>query len=548
MNLLRSTAVVGSMTSISRVLGFIRDMLIAGTLGTGPIADAFFVAFRFPNLFRRFFAEGAFNAAFVPLFSRELEAHGREAAKHLAEQALAILLTSLLVLTVLAQIFMPGIIDVIAGGFRDDPEKFELTVYFTRITFPYLLFVSIVALLSGILNSLRLFALPAAAPTLLNLILIPSILYLAPLMPSVGHALVWGVVVAGWAQMIALLIGCARIGMVPRLPRPRLTPKTKRLISLGIPGVIAGGITQINLLIGSMIASFEAGAVSILQYADRIYQLPLGLIGVAMGVVLLPELSRRIGAGDEAGAMHSQNRALELSMLLTLPAAVALFAIPGPVLTVLFETMPELAIGRPSAFGTDDTMRAVPALMAFAVGLPAFVLIKVFQPGFFAREDTRTPMRFSVINVALNIALSFLLFFRWEAEQISNAFSSMGITAQVPFDIGFGMGLLGIAIATTFAAWVNTALLVTRLIQIKQFAHDARLAMRIPGILGASLGMGLVLWFGKGWTAGLMAGSQWQQVAALAVLVALGLGSFGALVQITGGAKISELKGAFVRG
>lgn len=532
MNLLRSTAIVGLMTSLSRVLGFVRDMLIAGTLGTGPVADAFFMAFRFPNLFRRFFAEGAFNSAFVPLFSRELETHGAASAKQFAARALSMLVAALLVLTVLAQIGMPWIIDVIAGGFRDDPEKFDLTVYFTRITFPYLLFVSLTALLSGILNSLGRFALPAAAPTLLNLILIPAILFLAPLLPTVGHALVWGVVVAGWAQLVALAIGCARAGYLPRLYRPRLTPKTKRLIALGVPGVIAGGITQINLLIGAMIASFEAGAVSILQYADRIYQLPLGLIGVAMGVVLLPELSRRIGGGDETGARHSQNRALEISLLLTLPAAVALFVIPGPVLATLFKIMPEMVLGRASAFTADDAARAAPALMAFAVGLPAFVLIKVFQPGFFAREDTRTPMIFSAVNVAINIALSILLFFKFD----------VGGTT-----IGAGWGLIGIAVATAIAAWVNTLLLFGRLVQLKHFDPDKRLKARLPGIALASLGMGLAVWACDNALDAWWAGSNLLNLAALGILVAVGLSTFAVLAVVTRAAHPNDLKAAFRR-
>lgn len=507
MNLLKGTATVGGMTMISRVLGFVRDILIAGFLGTGPIADAWVVAFRFPNLFRRFFGEGAFNAAFVPLYSKRLESEGPAAAKSFAEEAQAGLGSVLLVFTVLMMIFMPWAMLALAPGFLfgagesfdlgtalsriangDVPDKYALTILFTRITLPYLFFVSLVALLSGILNSLGRFFLAAAAPVLLNVILIAALIFLAPHLPSAGHALVWGVFVAGAAQFAALMWGCARAGVMPRPRVPLWTPRVRRLVVLGVPGVIAAGITQINIVIGTMIATLEAGAPALLYYADRIYQLPLGIIGVAMGVVLLPDLSRRLRAGDDAGALRTQNRGMELSMFLTIPAAVALAIIPLSVVIVLFEH---------GAFTRADAQGTAMAVMAFALGLPAFVLIKVFQPGFFAREDTRTPMIYAAAQTAVNVALSIILF--------------------------RAIGFVGIAIATTAGAWVNTVLLGVHLRRKGFLKFDERLKSRLPRILAAAALMGAGLWVAQPWVVARMNGELLSEITALAALVLAGL-------------------------
>ena len=514
MNLLRAFATVGGMTMISRVLGFVRDILIAAVLGTGPVADAFFVAFKFPNLFRRLFAEGAFNSAFVPLFAKRLEGEGEASARRFAEDALSMLLTALIVFTALAQIAMPVLMYAIAPGFADTPDKFDMAVVFTRIAFPYLLFMSLVALLSGLLNALGRFAAAAFAPVLLNLILIATLTVAAPYFANPGLALVWGVALAGAAQFLMLMVASHRAGFDLRLRRPRLTPAVRRLIALGIPGVIAGGITQINLLIGTVIASLQDGAVSWLYYADRIYQLPLGVIGIAIGIVLLPDLSRRLRAGDEGGAMWSQNRAFEFAMLLTLPAAAALVAIPGAIVATLFER---------GAFDAADTLATTQALAAFALGLPAFVLIKVFSPGFFAREDTRTPMVYAATGIAVNIAGSLILFFQ--------------------------IGFVGIALATSAAAWVNAGLLWARLRRLGSFRADARLARRLPLILLAAAAMGVGLWAAAGHAdraaASLMPGGWTQEaigVAALAVLVLGGMAFYAGLCQLTGAARLSDLR------
>ena len=535
MSLLKNTAIVGAMTMASRVLGFVRDVLVASALGTGLIADAFVVAFRFPNLFRRFFAEGAFNAAFVPLYAKQLEGEGEEEAHVFASDAMSGLVFVLLLFTAFALIAMPWLMLFMASGFLLQPgevfslpmlpelasrvlepqgrEKYDIAVLFTRITFPYLLFVSLVALLSGILNSRGRFALAAAAPVLLNVVLITVLLFFAQMTQTPGHALVWGVFVGGVVQFLVLAWGCKRAGALPSLRAPRWTPAMKKLVTLGIPGVIAAGITQINLVIGTLIASFEEAAVSILFYADRIYQLPLGLVGAAMGVVLLPDLSRRLRADDHLGAMTVQNRAIELSSLLTLPAAVALFTIPLPIISTLFEH---------GKFTSEDSMRTAQALAVFALGLPAFVLMKVFQPGFFAREDTKTPMFFAAINAFINVVLSYILFFR--------------------------IGLVGIAIATSVAGWVNMLLLSGQLWRLGYFEPDSRLVRRGPRIVLAAIGMGVGLWLAADYLAPRLVGPLPQQIGALTLLVAGGAVLFAILVQLLGGARLSELKSALRRG
>ena len=533
MNLLRATLTVGGLTLISRVLGFVRDILMARYLGAGPVADAFVVAFRFPNLFRRFFAEGAFNSAFVPLYSKSLEGEGDAAARKFASEAMSGLIFVLLILTGIALVFMPWLMLLLAGGFNipdgDQPdfalgealarlvagettEKYDLAVELTRIAFPYLTFMSLVALLSGVLNSVRKFTLAALAPSLLNLVLILTLLFAVPYFPTPGHALVWGVSFAGLLQFLTLCWGAHRSGLMPHLVRPRFTPGMRRLVYLGIPGLIAGGITQINIVIGSMIASFQEGAAAMLFYADRVYQLPMGLIGVAMGVVLLPDLSRRLRAGDEAGALHAQNRALELSMFLTLPAAVALAVAPLELVSILFQR---------GAFTSDVSAGTARALAAFAWGLPAFVLIKVFQPGFFAREDTATPMWFAGVNTVVNVAGSLLLF-EW-------------------------IGFIGIAIATSAAAWVNAALLIGRLAHLGQLKLDARVTTRLPRIALAALAMGASVWLATHFGAHFFVPETLVGFIAIGLLVGLGMAVYFGFVLAFGGASLGELLSSLFR-
>ena len=516
MTLLRSAATVGGMTLISRMLGFIRDMLFAAILGTGPVADAFVVAFRFPNLFRRLFAEGAFNAAFVPLFAKRVAGEGRASARRFGEEALSALLAALVAITAAAEIAMPWLIHVIAPGFADTPDKLDLARMLTAIAFPYLLFVSLVALYSGILNSAGRFAAAAAAPIVLNIVLIGVLCVAAIAFPQdrvlTGTMLAWGVSAAGLLQLLMLIRAARREGYALGLRRPRMTPGVRRLVALGIPGVVAGGITQVNLLIGTIIASFQDSGVSYLYFADRIYQLPLGVVGIAIGIALLPELSRRLRAGDRDGADESQNRALEFAMLLTVPAAAALAAMPLPVIHVLFER---------GAFTPADTMQTGAALAAFAAGLPAFVLIKVFSPGFFAREDTRTPMLFAGAGVAVNIAGSLALF---------------------PF-----FGHTGIALATSAAAWINAGLLARALAKRGRFLLDGRNRRRLPLIVLSGAVMGATLWAAQlrlaPWFS---AGAALEmRILVLAGMAAGGAAVFFAAAALTGAASARELTGLF---
>lgn len=519
MKLYRAFATVGGLTMVSRVLGFARDILIAAALGSGAVADAFFVAFRFPNLFRRLFGEGAFNAAFVPLFARRLEGEGEAAAKSFAEEAMAGLLLVLLVVSAIAMLGMPWLMAVLAPGFISDPEKYDLAVRLTQIAFPYLTCMSLVALLSGVLNSMHRFWAAAAAPILLNIVLISAITLAIALgyseKPEAGYVLAVGVFIAGLAQLGMLWTAVKRAGLDLKLIRPRYTPGVKRLVELGIPGLISGGITQINIVVGTIIASMQAGAVSYLYYADRLYQLPLGIVGVAVGVVLLPDLARRLRAGDRAAAIDSQNRSLEFALLLTLPAAIALFIAAEPIIRVLFER---------GAFVPEDTPKTAYALMAFAVGLPAFVLIKVFQPAFFAREDTRTPMIYAGINMLVNVAGSIALFF---------IFKHFGLMPHV-----------GIAVATTLAAWINAAMLFFTLKRHDDFESDRRLVRNIPLILFASIAMGavvygIVLWLAPYLTS---AASLGVKVTALAAVVGIGGLVFALIVVLTGVLSLTQLK------
>ena len=401
MNLFRAFATVGGYTLASRVLGFVRDILIAGTLGAGPVADAFFVAFKLPNFFRRLFAEGAFNAGFVPLFSDLLANKGTGAARAFAEQALSVLLLTLLIFVTLAQVFMPWLMMALAPGFVDDPERFDLAVAFTRITFPYLLFISLVSLMGGVLNSLHRFAAVAATPILLNICLITAITLVAPSMPSPGHALAWGVAVAGVVQLIWLAAACRRMGFALRLPRPRLTPKVRELLALMLPAALGAGVVQVNLVVDIILASLlPQGSVSFLFYADRLNQLPIGVVGVAVGTAILPLLSRLVAQGDQKGALAALNRAIELTMFLALPAMFAFLLVADELILTLFQR---------GHFSPTDARMTGFALTAYAIGLPAYVLIKVLGPAFFARRDTRTPVLVGVVAMVVNLVLNLIL-------------------------------------------------------------------------------------------------------------------------------------------
>lgn len=469
MKLYRSFATVGGLTLLSRVFGFLRDILIAAILGSGMVADAFFVAFRFPNLFRRLFGEGAFNAAFVPLFAKRLEGEGKDVARQFAEEAMAGLVFILLILTIIAEIAMPFLMYGLAPGFSENPEKFDLAVLLTRITMPYLICMSLVALMSGVLNSFGKFVESSSVSIVLN-----GVMMVATLIgmwlgyqnePMAGVIQAWGVFAAGILQLAVLMDGLRRNGIWLKLRRPRMTEGMRRLITLGIPGVIAGGVTQINIVIGTVIASMQNGAVSYLYYADRLYELPLAIVGIAIGVVLLPDVARHLRAENHEAVMDSQNRSFEFAMLLTLPAAVALAIVPTAIVAALFER---------GAFTASDTPATAWALGIFAIGLPSFVLIKVFSPAYFAREDTRTPMIYATISLTANTLGSIILFFVFR-------------------DLGW-MPHLGIAVATTLGGFLNAGLLYMTLAKNGHFVADKRLKRTLPRIILSSAIMGVVLW------------------------------------------------------
>jgi putative peptidoglycan lipid II flippase len=463
MTLYRGFATVGAMTVISRVLGFFRDVLIAGVLGTGAVADAFFVAFRVPNMFRRLFAEGAFDSAFIPLFAKCYHGDGEHAARAFAEQALTGLTFILVVFTLLGEITMPWLMLALAPGFSEDPEKFDLAVLLARIALPYLLCMSLVALYTGVLNALGRFAIATLAPTLLNIVLIAVLICLYLLgfreQAGAGIALAWGISLAGFLQVLIVAFAAAKTAMPLSWRRPSLSPEMKKLIALAAPGFIAGSITPVAVVIGTIIASFQDRVVSWLYFADRIYQLPLGVIGVAIGVVLLPELSHKLRAGDHPSEIDSENRSKEFSLLLTVPAAVALLIASTPIVRVLFER---------GAFEASDAEATAALLSAYAIGLPAFVLVKVFHPSYFARENTRTPMLFALSGMAANVILSFLLSLR--------------------------LGPVGIPLAASLSGWLNAALLLLWLKYRAAFNFDAIFCRRYPAILIASIVMGVVVW------------------------------------------------------
>ncbi len=458
--MMRGILTVGGWTMVSRVLGFLRDILIAAWLGAGPVADAFFVANRLPNLFRRLFGEGAFNAAFIPSFSGLLATEGRVAAQDFAGQAASVLAFWLVGLSVLAEIFMPQLMAVLAPGFSADPAKFALAVTLSRITFPYMPLICLAALLSGVLNGLDRYAAAAAAPVVYNLTSIGFMLGLLHVLPTAGHALAWGVSASGVLQLALLVWAVRRAGMRLRLPRPRLTPAMRRLLRRMAPGLLGAGVTQLNLSVDVIIGSLlPAGTVSVLYYADRVNQLPLGTIGAAVGTALLPTLSRQVFSDAPGVAIGTMNRALEYALMLTLPAAIALLVSGPEIIAALF--------GR-GAFDAHSVLFSGQALQAYATGLPAFVLVKVLINGFFARGDTATPVKLGTGCVVLNLALN-LLFMR-------------------------PLQHLGPPLASSVAAWVNVAGLTLILARRGHFAADTALRARVPRMLLAGAAMGLALW------------------------------------------------------
>ena len=510
MTLGRAVATVGGFTLMSRVVGFVRDMVLSAVLGSGAMADAFFVAFKLPNLFRRLFAEGAFSAAFVPLFARELQDHGRAEALAFARQAHACLLLVLVPFSIVLMLGMPWVLVLMAPGLSDDPSTFAMAIEFGRISFPYLLFISLASLYGGVLNSIDRFAHVAATPVLLNVAMIGTVLGLTPYVSNAGYAASVGVAIAGLLQWIWLLVACARDGVSMALVRPRWTARVSRLVKLATPVAIGGGVQQISTMLDVVWASLlPVGSISALYYADRIAQLPLGVVGIAIGTALLPLLARQLRAGQADSAMANQNRAIEFGLLLSLPSAVALYLLADPIVRVLFER------GR---FGPDDSLRSAGALAAFAVGLPAFVLVKALTPGFFAREDTRTPLYIAVSTIVVNIALNAAFLF------------------------GTPLAQVGIALATSISGCLNAFLVGSVLHRRKHMVTDHRLRSRTVRMTLASIGMGAVLWAGLLLLGPMLKPASLVGVVALFAICGVGALAYGVLGAALGVVRLSELR------
>jgi len=461
--MLRGVLTVGGWTMASRILGFARDVLIAAVLGAGPLADAFFVALRLPNLFRRLFGEGAFNAAFVPAFVQVLTQDGPAAASRLARRMATLLAVWLGLLCLLGWLAMPWVIGLLAPGFSARPDTFAVAVELGRITLPYLPLICLTALAAGVLNSLGRFTAAAAAPLLFNLLAMAALFVLAPFTATPAHALAWGVALSGVAQLALVLWAAARAGQPLHVPLPpRLEPAERTVLRRMGPGLVGAGVQQLSLVVDTIVASLlPAGAVSFLYYADRLAQLPLGVIGAAIGTALLPALSRDLSAGRRLSAHRSMNRAIELSLFCTLPAAFGLAVAAEPLVAVLF--------GR-GAFDAAAAAATAPALACYAIGLPAAVLQKVLLPGFFARGDTRTPVVTGGVAVGVAVACNLMAL------------------AVLPASIAH----IGVALASSVAAWTNLGLLAWRLRRLGGLHLDRRLRRAGPRILLATLLMAAV--------------------------------------------------------
>lgn len=508
--LMRGFLTVGFWTLASRILGFVREILILALIGPGPVMDAFVAAFRLPNMFRRFFAEGAFNAAFVPMFSKKYE--GEEDPQRFARDAFNGLALAVLGLTALAMLFMPALVWATAEGFVGD-ARFDLTVSYGRVVFPYILCMSLAALFSGILNATGHFAAAAAAPVLLNVFVIAAMIIGHQVGGDVIWWLIWAIPLAGLAQL-ALVWRAAQATGIRVIPgRPHWTPDMRHMIVVAVPAALASGVLQVNLLVGQLVASNTENALSWLYAADRLYQLPLGVVGIAVGVVLLPSLSRHLKSGDTGASQDAFSRAGEVSLALTLPAAVALMVIPLPMVSVLYER------GQTTS---DDSAAIAVAVAIYGLGLPAFVLQKVLQPLFFAREDTRSPFRYAVVAMVVNAVLA------------------IGLSVWI--------GWVAAAIAATVAGWTQVALLYRGTRPMGEIARfDTRFRQRLWRIVLASALMGAVLWGLTLMLSPFLGMAGWRYLA-LATLIGGGIASYLGFAQIIGALRLSEVRRALRRG
>lgn len=515
MALARHYLTAGTGTAVSRLLGFVRDMLLAALLGSGPIADAFVVAFRLPNLFRRLLSEGALNAAFVPIYARAEREGGAEGAARFAGDALTSFTLVLLVLTAVCEIGMGVVVWMMAPGFAGDAAKFGLTVDLSRIAFPFLALATMAALFAGLLNAAHRFAMVAFAPVAFNVVLVGILVaafFLKADGPGVAAFLAGGVVVAGAVQLLLCIVAVRRAGIGVTLRAPRRTPEVSALMTLALPGLFAGGIAQINAFVGTIVASTSPSAVSFLYYADRVYQLPLGIVGVAIGLVLLPELSKRLASDDAAGVADSQDRAIEFALALSLPAAIALGLLAFPIVDVLF---------RHGAFGETASLETARTLAAFAIGLPGYVLAKALQPAFFARGDLRTPTLVAAFGAALDVALAVLLF---------------GVLSQV-----------GVALAASAAGWFNALALGVLLVMRGWHRPSGATLRRVAMMIVASLVMGLFVWAALHVVEPLWSGGLALRATVLAALCLSGFALYVGTAHAVGAFDLAALRRALKR-
>lgn len=512
MSLARNTLVQSSLTLGSRIFGFARDVLLAAKLGAGPIQDAFVAALMFPNLFRRIFAEGAFAQAFIPIYARTLEAEGQEAARQVAQETMRGLFAATAALVIIAQLTMPWIMRVIHGGYGVESESFQLAVFLTRITMPYLACMAIAALLSGVLNSAGRFVLSAGTPILLNICLIVAAVIGGGIRETAAFA-AWAVSIAGVLQALLLYWGVRRQKIRLSLGLPSLSPAVRRVVTLAIPGVIAASGVQINILVSQTLASYEEGAKSWLYYADRLNQLPLGLVGVAVGVAILPRLARSARQDDQAGSSALMDNGIGLALALTLPAAAALMIAPAYLVEGLYAR---------GEFLLSDAQQTGRALIHYGWGVPAFVLIKVLAPAYFAREDTKTPMRFALVSVLVNTVLGAGLFI-WLRSQGQDGFP-------------------GLAIATSAAAWGNLAMLYFGLRSRGWYTPGPVLISRMTRVFAATALMSAALVYMQLNQDTLEAFLFNSRIFATGAFIVIGMIIYGFAALFVGAVKLSDLR------
>ena len=519
MNLARTLGSVGGLTLASRILALVRDSLQARYVGANFASDAFLVAFRLPNMFRAFFAEGAFSSAFIPMFNRKLaeEGGGRGAAFDFAERSLSVLFAFLAVMTVAMLAAAWPLTALLSGGFhRQHPthEQFAFAVALSRVTIPYLMLICLASLLGGILNSLDKFWVNAAAPILLNVAMVAGLFAFHGTPAESARVQALTVPVGGVLQLAWLYAACRAAGVSLRPRMPRIDGDVKRLMKLILPAAIGAGAVQFNLVVSTALSGFllGEGSISYIYYADRVNQLPLGMIGIGLGTILLPTISRLLSAGEDEQAMDTQNRGMELALFLTLPAMVALIVAAEPIVRGLFQY---------GHFDAADTVKCAWALAGFSIGLPSYVLVKVLTPGYYARHDTKTPVRYAIQSVGVNLLGNLIL---------------------IPLLSRFGYGHVGPPLATALSSTVNVWLLYTTLAKRGYFVADARLKRRIPRLALAALLMGVAIFGVDQLLDPWLNGRIWERYAALVALVGAGVAVYGLACFLTGAFVLDDVR------